>query len=210
MGNSIQRPVARFEDFAVHLETGEVWKAGKCLKLQDQPFKLAVLLERPGEVVTREELRQRIWPEKSFGDFDHAINLAITKLRATLGDSAGVPHLIETLPRRGYRFIAPLKEETDPSPPTGHPAWTVGKKLWLIVGTLAFILLSAVALIRIFPTSRKQPPTPGEIVPLVPIPPAGEPCPFSRRQPGCFCIWGSTAPRHLCRLDRRRQAFAAH
>jgi DNA-binding winged helix-turn-helix (wHTH) protein len=102
MGNSIQRPVARFEDFEVNLETGEVWKAGRPLKVQDQPFKiLAALLERPGQIVTREALRQLIWPEKSFGDFDHAINLALAKLRATLGDSADVPHLIETLPRRG-------------------------------------------------------------------------------------------------------------
>src|SRR5271155_3455776 len=91
MGNSIRRPVARFEDFEVHLETGEVWKAGRSLKIQDQPFKvLAALLERPGEIVTREELRQRIWPENSFGDFDHAINLAMGKLRAALGDSACV------------------------------------------------------------------------------------------------------------------------
>ena len=94
------------------------WKRVKCgrradrLKVQDQPFRvLAALLERPGQIVTREELRQLIWPEKSFGDFDHAINLAMAKLRATLGDSADVPHLIETLPRRGYRFIAPLKEQ---------------------------------------------------------------------------------------------------
>src|ERR1700733_12931754 len=117
MGNSIQRPIARFEDFEVNLETGEVWKAGRPLKVQDQPFRvLAALLERPGQIVTREELRQLIWPEKSFGDFDHAINLALTKLRATLGDSADVPHLIETLPRRGYRFIAPLKVQSDPPP----------------------------------------------------------------------------------------------
>src|ERR1700761_2023921 len=116
MRNSIQRPVARFQDFEVHLETGEVWKAGRCLKVQDQPFKvLAALLERPGEIVTREELRQLIWPDKAFGDFDHAINLALTKLRATLGDSADIPHLIETLPRRGYRFIAPLKEPAGPA-----------------------------------------------------------------------------------------------
>ena len=101
MGNSIQRPIARFEDFEVRLETGEVWKAGRPIKVQDQPFKvLAALLERPGQIVTREELRQLIWPEKSFGDFDHAINPALAKLRATLGDSADVPHLIETLPRR--------------------------------------------------------------------------------------------------------------
>ena len=99
MGNSIQRPIARFEDFEVHLETGEVWKAGRPLKVQDQPFKvLAALLEQPGQIVTREELRQLIWPDKNFGDFDHAINLALAKLRATLGDSADVPHLIETLP----------------------------------------------------------------------------------------------------------------
>ena len=106
MGNLIQRPVTRFQDFQVNLETGELWKAGIRLKVQDQPFKvLAALLQRPGEIVTREELRQLIWPEKSFGDFDHAINLAIAKLRATLGDWADVPHIIETLPRRGYRFV---------------------------------------------------------------------------------------------------------
>ncbi len=94
-----------------------MWKAGRPLKVQDQPFRvLAALLERPGQIVTREELRQLIWPENDFGDFDHAINLALAKLRATLGDSADVPHLIETLPRRGYRFIAPLKEATEISP----------------------------------------------------------------------------------------------
>jgi Tol biopolymer transport system component/DNA-binding winged helix-turn-helix (wHTH) protein len=113
MGNSRQWPIARFEDFEVNLETGEVWKAGRPLKVQDQPFKiLTALLERPGQIVTREELRQLIWPDKDFGDFDHAINLALAKLRATLGDSAEVPHLIETLPRRGYRFIAPVTAHT--------------------------------------------------------------------------------------------------
>ena len=188
MGNSIQPPIARFEDFEVNLETGEVWKAGRPIKVQDQPFKvLAALLERPGQIVPREELRQLIWPEKSFGDFDHAINLAITKLRATLGDSADVPHLIETLPRRGYRFIAPLKEQTDPSPPPAmapppqkeptdpspvkeHPAAAAGKKLWLIVGALALIVLAAVALLRVFPTFRQQSSTGGEILPLVSMP----------------------------------------
>jgi hypothetical protein len=114
--------------------------------------------------------RPNVWPEKSFGDFDHAINLAITKLRATPGDSAGVPHLIGALPRRGYRFIAPLKEVMDPSPPKEGKARTVGKKPWLIVGALAFMLLLAVTLLRIFPPSRKQPPTAGEIVPLVSMP----------------------------------------
>jgi len=185
MGNSIPTPVARFEDFEVHLETGEVWKAGRPLKVQDQPFKvLAALLGRPGQIVTREELRQLIWPDKNFGDFDHAINLALAKLRATLGDSADVPHLIETLPRRGYRFIAPLKEQSNPppariiappqeqtvpSPVKAHPAMAAGKKLWLIVGALALIVVAAVALLRKFPTPREQS-TAAEIAPLVSMP----------------------------------------
>ena len=111
MGNAVQtEKVIRFQDFQINLETGELWRAGVRLKLQDQPFKvLTTLVQRPGQVVTREELRQLIWPQESFGDLDHAINLAVTKLRNTLGDSADVPHLIETLPRRGYRFIASVE-----------------------------------------------------------------------------------------------------
>jgi Tol biopolymer transport system component/DNA-binding winged helix-turn-helix (wHTH) protein len=186
MGNSIQRPIARFEDFEVHPETGEVWKAGRPLKVQDQPFKvLAALLERRGQVVTREELRQLIWPEKNFGDFDHAINLALAKLRAALGDSAEVPHLIETLPRRGYRFIAPLKEQSDPPPAPiiappqqqtvpslvkGAPAKAAGKKPGVIAGALVLLLLLAVMLFRAFPTLSRQPAVASEIMPLVAMP----------------------------------------
>jgi Tol biopolymer transport system component/DNA-binding winged helix-turn-helix (wHTH) protein len=190
MGNSIQRPIARFEDFEVNLETGEVWKAGRPLKVQDQPFKvLAALLERPGQIVTREELRQLIWPDKNFGDFDHAINLVLAKLRATLGDSADVPHLIETLPRRGYRFIAPLKEQVDlpaariiasqqekivPSDVQAHPAVAAVKRPWLMVGGLALLVIAVVAaaaaLLRMFPTLREQSSTGGEIVRLVSMP----------------------------------------
>jgi Tol biopolymer transport system component/DNA-binding winged helix-turn-helix (wHTH) protein len=191
MGNSIQRLIARFEDFEVNLATGEVWKAGRPLKVQDQPFRvLAALLERPGQIVTRDELRQLIWSDKTFGDFDHAINLALTKLRATLGDSADVPHLIETLPRRGYRFIAPLKEQNDPPPASvitthvmasvqeqtvpapvkEHPATAAGKKLWLMVGVLALIVVAAVGLSWMFSTLRQQPSTVGEILPLVSMP----------------------------------------
>jgi DNA-binding winged helix-turn-helix (wHTH) protein len=103
--------VVRFQGFELNLRTGELRKSGTRIRLQDQPFKvLAALLERPGQLVTREELRKRIWPEENLGDFDHAINLAVTKLRGTLGDSADVPHLIETLPRRGYRFIVPIEK----------------------------------------------------------------------------------------------------
>jgi TolB-like protein/DNA-binding winged helix-turn-helix (wHTH) protein/Flp pilus assembly protein TadD len=99
--------VVRFGTFEVSLQSGEVRKAGVRIRVQQQPLKLLeVLLERPGEVVTREELRNRVWPSESFGDFDQAVNIAIAKLRSALGDSAENPRYIETLPKRGYRFIA--------------------------------------------------------------------------------------------------------
>jgi TolB-like protein/DNA-binding winged helix-turn-helix (wHTH) protein/Flp pilus assembly protein TadD len=99
--------VVRFGTYEVSLQSGEVRKAGVKIRVQQQPLKLLeVLLERPGEVVTREELRSRVWPDDSFGDFDQAVNIAIAKLRSALGDSAENPRYIETLPKRGYRFIA--------------------------------------------------------------------------------------------------------
>jgi TolB-like protein/DNA-binding winged helix-turn-helix (wHTH) protein/Flp pilus assembly protein TadD len=99
--------VVRFGTYEVSLQSGEVRKAGLRIKVQQQPMKLLeILLERPGEVVTREELRSRIWTDESFGDFDQAVNIAIAKLRNALGDSAENPRFIETLPKRGYRFIA--------------------------------------------------------------------------------------------------------
>jgi TolB-like protein/DNA-binding winged helix-turn-helix (wHTH) protein/Flp pilus assembly protein TadD len=99
--------VVRFGTYEVSLQSGEVRKAGVKIRVQQQPLKLLeVLLERPGEVVTREELRSRVWPNESFGDFDQAVNIAIAKLRSALGDSADNPRYIETLPKRGYRFIA--------------------------------------------------------------------------------------------------------
>jgi DNA-binding winged helix-turn-helix (wHTH) protein/tetratricopeptide (TPR) repeat protein len=98
----------RFGVFEVDLRSGELRKSGIRIRLQDQPFKvLTALLEYPGEMVAREELKRRIWPEDSFGDFDHAVNVAVAKLRAALGDSPETPRFVETLPRRGYRFIFP-------------------------------------------------------------------------------------------------------
>ncbi len=100
----------RFGVFEADLHSGEIRKSGSRIKLQDQPFKvLQILLEHPGALVTREELRSRIWPEESFGDFDHAVNVAVGKLRTALGDSADNPSFIETVPRRGYRFIARME-----------------------------------------------------------------------------------------------------
>src|ERR1700722_3358351 len=99
--------VVRFGTFEVALQSGELRKAGVKIKVQHQPMKLLeILLERPGEVITREELRSRVWANESFGDFDQAVNIAIAKLRSALGDSAENPRYIETLPKRGYRFIA--------------------------------------------------------------------------------------------------------
>src|SRR6202140_2464998 len=99
--------VVRFGTYEVSLQLGEVRKAGLRIRVQQQPMKLLeILLEHPGEVVTREELRGRVWPNESFGDFDQALNIAIGKLRSALEDSAENPRFIETLPKRGYRFIA--------------------------------------------------------------------------------------------------------
>jgi len=99
----------QFGVFEVHLQTGELRKSGLRIKLQEQPFQiLALLLERPGEVITREELRQRLWPADTFVDFDHGLNSAIKKLRQALGDDSDSPRFVETLPRRGYRLIVPV------------------------------------------------------------------------------------------------------
>jgi eukaryotic-like serine/threonine-protein kinase len=108
----------RFGEFEADLRTGEIRKAGSRVKLQDQPFKiLQILLETPGNVVSREELQSRIWPQDSYGDFDHAVNVAVGKLRTALGDSAENPSFIETVPRRGYRFVATV-EGPPVQPPT--------------------------------------------------------------------------------------------
>jgi DNA-binding winged helix-turn-helix (wHTH) protein len=100
----------RFGVYEAAENSGELRKQGRRLRLQSQPFQvLLMLLERPGAVVTREEIRLRLWPEGTFVDFDHGLNTAINKLRETLGDSAGNPRFIETLAKRGYRFIAPVE-----------------------------------------------------------------------------------------------------
>jgi TolB-like protein/DNA-binding winged helix-turn-helix (wHTH) protein len=108
--------VVRFGTYEIGLQSGELRKAGVRIRVQQQPLRLLeILLERPGEVVTREELRNRMWPDASFGDFDQAVNVAIAKLRAALGDSADNPRYVETLPRRGYRFIAAVAVVNPPS-----------------------------------------------------------------------------------------------
>ena len=99
----------RFGEFTADLEAQDLFRNGSRVRLQGQPFEiLAVLLERPGRVVTREELRRRLWPSDTFVDFEHGLNAAVNRLREAFGDSAEEPRYIETIPRRGYRFIAPV------------------------------------------------------------------------------------------------------
>ena len=106
-GRSPQR--YRFGVYEADVRAGELTRDGRKVKLQEQPFQVLVfLLERAGEIVTREELQQRLWPADTFVDFDHSLNTAINKLRDALRDTAENPRFIETKPRRGYRFIAPV------------------------------------------------------------------------------------------------------
>src|SRR5689334_3510993 len=100
----------RFGIYEADVRAGELLRDGVKVKLQEQPFQvLLVLLERPGEIVTREDLRERLWPADTFVDFDHSLNTAINKLREALRDSASNPRFIETKAKRGYRFIAPVQ-----------------------------------------------------------------------------------------------------
>src|ERR1700743_2803181 len=116
-----QLRLLRFGDFEIDLRSGELRKAGVKLKFGGQPFQvLTILLEQPGEVVTREELQKRLWPD-TFVDVDHNLNTAINKIREVLGDSAESPRFVETLPPRGYRFIAPVEGNGIATPPPTPP-----------------------------------------------------------------------------------------
>jgi cholera toxin transcriptional activator len=126
----------RFSVFEVDLTAGELRKNGARIRLQEQPFQvLTALLQNAGEVVTRDDLREKIWPADTFVDFDHSLNTAVNKIRESLGDSASSPRFVETLARRGYRFIAPVdgiavtapapgqtRRENDPATPTSEIA----------------------------------------------------------------------------------------
>ena len=107
---SAARRVARFGLFEVDFAAQELRKSGIKIKIQDQPFQiLALLLERPGEIVTREEIQKRLWAGDTFVDFDLGLNSAVKKLRQALGDESDNPRFVETLYRRGYRFLAPVQ-----------------------------------------------------------------------------------------------------
>src|SRR6185436_10534093 len=155
-------PLVRFGPFELDLRTGELRKSGVRISLPDQPFQLLkTLLDRPGELVTREELRRRLWSAETFVDFEHGLNAAVRRLRDALGDSADVPRFVETVPRRGYRFVAPVIRqpvgvETPPSRPAAEsngeasptpiatPAWRLTRAR--AFGIAVFTLVAAAGL----------------------------------------------------------------
>jgi Tol biopolymer transport system component/DNA-binding winged helix-turn-helix (wHTH) protein len=159
-GQSAESPMGsvrvRFGLFEANLETGELHKSGLRVRLQAQPFRiLRMLLERPGEVVTREEIQQRLWGAHVIVDFDHSLGTAINKIRDALGDSAENPRFIETLARRGYRFIAPVSLADAPAVVTEKTVPTSDKEearagrtrwiLWAAAGAVALAVGSAFA-----------------------------------------------------------------
>ena len=156
----------RFDAFEVDLDAGELRRNGRKVRLTGQPFQvLAVLLQHPGLVVTREELQKELWPD-TIVEFDHSLNTAINKIRESLGDSAEKPHFVETLPRRGYRFIAPLwapQEKPGPDPPleervkatasgtaaeepTRTESQSSGSARWMLLSAGTAVLLGALVL----------------------------------------------------------------
>jgi len=140
--------IVRFEDYQADLQTGELRKKGMKIRLSGQPFQiLALLLEKPGELITREEIRAKLWPDEVFVDFDHSLNAAVNKLREALCDSTNDVHFIETLPKRGYRFIGPIKVVNDvPAAPitSGPRAWPSRKlRVAVVAAGLAIVVLLA-------------------------------------------------------------------
>jgi DNA-binding winged helix-turn-helix (wHTH) protein len=156
-----EKQTFRFGPFELDTQCGQLRKDGVGLKLQGQPIQvLEILLENPGQLVTREEIRQRLWTSDTFVDFDHSLNTAVKKLRQTLGDEADTPRYIETLPKRGYRFIGEVereepKEETLDPPPVAViaaerielPRRAKGKPRprWIWVAAIGFVALLAAA-----------------------------------------------------------------
>ena len=144
MASPAKPNIVNFGAYEFSPYSGELRKEGMRVRMEGQPLAiLQVLLDRPGELVTREELRKKLWPENTFVDFEHSLNSAVKRLRAALNDSADQPHYIETLARRGYRFIAPVHtvgaeitvaaSAVAPTLPATEARSAVGgRRLWLI------------------------------------------------------------------------------
>jgi Tol biopolymer transport system component/DNA-binding winged helix-turn-helix (wHTH) protein len=161
--------IVRFGVFEADFETGELRRNGVKVPLQGQPFQVfAVLVERSGELVTRDDLRQKVWPEDTFVDFDHALNTSITKIRVALGDDADNPRFVETLPRRGYRFIVPVDKPISELSlaQKGRYGKFAANTPWISAGVTLLAVLCGVGIWR-FSLNRSEVSQPQmEIVPL--------------------------------------------
>lgn len=151
LNESAQQVIRRFGVFELDLRAGELRRHGHKIKLQEQPFQvLSQLLEKPGEVITREELRNRLWPADTFVDFDHSLNAAIRRLRDALGDSADNPTFVETVARRGYRFLAPVSPgavngngiQAAIAAPAALPVSRRSRRSWILASLPIVILVS--------------------------------------------------------------------
>jgi len=145
------RPVScrvfRFGLFEADVHAGELRRDGARVSLQDQPFQLLIaLLERPGELVWREHLRQQVWPQDTYVEFDHALNTAVKKIRIALGDCASSPQYVETIPKRGYRFLAPVEVIDDSSLKCKEFSKTVRPRQGLKANPATIVLLVIVLL----------------------------------------------------------------
>ena len=148
---SASREVFSFGEFELDASAGELRRQNRRLKLQPQPFKLLLLLVRKGGVlVTREEIRRELWPDGTFVDFDQAVNFSIKQIRDVLGDEADHPLYIETVPRRGHRFIAPI------SPPAQQPAARAFVPMGATAVRLEKALWTNIAELRIAETRRRR------------------------------------------------------
>jgi len=150
--------IVRFGTFELDLQTGELRHGGQKVRLQEQPFQvLAALLEHPGKIVTREELHSKLWPADTFVDFDHSLNAAIKRLRDTLSESADAPVYIETLARRGYRFIAPVNGSSPPdeigiAPAPARGAW---KKRTVMIAIAGCFVVAGLLYMGIKPSRER-------------------------------------------------------
>lgn len=151
--------VFRFGSFEADVQAGELRRDGAKVSLQEQPFQvLSALLERPGELVWREDLRQQVWPEDTFVEFDHALNTAVKKIRSALGDCANAPEYVETIPKRGYRFLVPVEvvenstSKALESTAAGSRGWTRRNPVTVVL--LTIVLLSAGLLVIRWRSSR--------------------------------------------------------
>ena len=152
----------RFGDFELSEDTGELRRRGVRVRLSGQAFDVLVLLisARP-RIVTREELQQRLWPTSSFGDFDHGLNAAVNRLREALNDSASSPVYVETVPRRGYRFIYPIESAastSNPTPVIASPAAKSSSRLPFILLTAVLLIVSASLAVHLYRRSHTPPP----------------------------------------------------